>query len=257
MSGKGPQEEVGTDGAASLLDDGFITDLSDALLAPAFNAGHHRLVEIELEVVSRTSGSTDDAHVLERIDHLVQVVRIVRSTCLAALQIFLPLNLLGKDERVFLDQFALIIDRLGTDHPHARPGSFFARYRWVPEDLTLGEERTSPASSFEEAVRRWLAAIPLAVIIAERNLSASPRPLSSLLSPTLFSKEPLHRLGQQIDSIRTYLLCAREALKSVSDRETRKQAEAFLIDRRSELDKLRAELLILVKDLPKPDDRRH
>jgi hypothetical protein len=256
MSGKSSQEAVSTDGASSLFDDGFIPDLSGALLAPAFNTTHRRLVEIELDVVSRTSGSADDAHVLERINHLVQIVRIIRSTCLAVLQIFLPLNHLGKEERVFLDQFALIIDKLGTDHSEARRGSFFARYRWAPAEVTSGEERTS-LSSFEEAVCQWLAAIPLAVIIAERNLSASRRPLSSLLPLAQISKEPLLQLGQQIDAMRTYLQYAHEALKSFGDRETRKQAEAFLIDRRSELDKLRAELLLLIKGLPKPDDRRN
>ena len=231
--------------AAILFDNGLVADLSGPLLSTGFNVAHRRLAEIEFDVMIRTRGSDEDAHVLERINHLGQVARVVRSTCLAILRTFLPLDLLGDDEKPFLDRLAFIIDKskIGID---ARTGSFFAPHRWVPANVMSDEREAAPASSFEGAVGKWLAAMPLAAIMAERDLSASATPLASLLSRSP-SKDTPRRLGQQIDAMRADLRSAHEALSVVANRELRSKADAFLMDRRNELDRLRTELLALIQ----------
>lgn len=232
--------------AAILFDEGLIRDVSAPLLSTRFNSTHCRLAEIEFDVIIRTRGSEEDAHVLERIQHLNQVARVVRSTCLSVLQTFLPLTILGDDQKLFLDRLASIIDKSTIGRPDPRAGSFFASHRWVSANMMADQREVTPLSSFEEAVHRWLVAMPLAVIMAERELSASPTPLATLLSRSTSNDIP-RRLGQQIDAMRADQRSAREALASIDNRETRKRAEEFLIDRRTALEKLRAELLTLIQ----------
>jgi hypothetical protein len=237
---------AGSADGSNLLEEGFIRTLANPLFTPAFVDGHFRLGEVEASVLVRTRGSHEDAAVLARVDQPGQIMRIVRSTCLAVLHVLLPLDIAGQDQRAFLDRFAACVDQLDNRDAAARRGGFFAAYRWTNDNGTGATP--APASSFEQAVQRWLAAAPLAVILAERDLTSSATSLSEIMSRVPSPRVTARLLGRQIDALRPDLQCAREALGCIAGQDARRRADAFLSQRRSELAKLRNELLATIRN---------